>query len=121
MDKLRYGKYFDNLRPTSTKKVHVNWHRVKQSVQEMYQREMEEQGAILKELFIAREATEDSKAVDYLLWINYQWDLYVKNLQRGEFKFDNFIDFVQSDLSKDEELKEPDCYGSRKDSASDTV
>jgi hypothetical protein len=113
MDKLRYGKYFEEKRPQSRSTVYTNWHKVKWELQNEYQRELEAQGKVLRDIFLKREATENSTAVDYLLWINFQWDLYVKNLYRGEFKFDNFIDFVHSELSRVEELTESDCYGKR--------
>lgn len=106
MSRERYSKYFTETSPKSVTKTYTNWHQVKQGIQQMHQHELEEQGRILKAIFIDREATEDSRAVDYLLWLDFQWSLYQKNLKRAEFKFDNFVDFVQSDLVHDTELSE---------------
>lgn len=108
LDRIRYAAYFDDIKnPHDRSKLRTNWHQAKWDIQTDYMRKLEDQGKVLKDIFMAREAHEETRAVDYLLWINYQWELYVKNVQRGEFKFDNFIDFVQSDLSKNIELGEP--------------
>jgi hypothetical protein len=118
MDRLRYGKYFE------TKGSNVEGYPLPQAdftrkhfIQLEYQRTMEEQGAILRELFIAREATEDSKVVDYLIWIAWQWDLYEATMRKADVEHMEFLQFVQSDLSYAEELTEPDCYGKNRKSS----
>lgn len=112
MDKLRYGKYFD------TKDDGMQGYPLPQSdftrknfIQASYQREMEEQGAILREIFLEREATEDSKVVDYLNWLGWQWAIFEAYLKKPDSEAMEFLAFVQSDLSFAEELTEPDCYG----------
>lgn len=98
LDRLRYGKYFKQDIDRGGKVVDEDWHKVKWSLQQMHQRELEEQGAILKAIFLQREANESTKAIDYLLWISYQWDLYQSYLaDSGEDE--GFIRFVQSELS----------------------
>lgn len=103
MDRDRYGKYFQPTLDRGGKPLHERWFKVKVELQKMYQHELEDQGAVLKEIFLQREAREDTKAVDYLLWIGYQWDLYQIYLNDGG-EDEGFLRFVQSDLSRNEEL-----------------
>jgi len=112
LDRFRYGKYFSDRNPQDTSRVRTNWHKVKWEIQQEYQREMEQQGAILKDIFINRVAVEsDSNAVAYLQWLDWTWQLYCKNLQRPDFEDEGFVSFCQTDLIWSEELVEPDCYG----------
>ena len=98
LDKLRYGKYFAKSEEKRGKPIYEEWHKVKWNLQQMHQRELEEQGAILKDIFLQREANESTKAIDYLLWISYQWDIYQAYLADGG-EDEGFIRFVQSELS----------------------
>lgn len=104
LDKLRYGKSFDS--PVYTGKYSVNWHKVKQMLQLEYQAKLEAEGEILKDIWMEREATDESKAVDYLMWLDWMYSLYDKNLKHGEFEDEGFLRFVQSGLVFDEELSE---------------
>lgn len=98
LDRLRYGKYFQPSLEQRGNLLDESWHKVKWNLQMMYQREMERQGAILRAIFMEREANEDTLVVDYLLWISYQWDLYESYLKDGG-EDEGFIRFVQSELS----------------------
>jgi len=103
LDRDRYSKYFKPTLDRGGKPLHERWFKVKTELQKMYQRECEAQGAILRDIFLEREATEDTKVIDYLLWVNYQWELYQRFLGDGG-EDEGFVRFVQSDLSRNEEL-----------------
>jgi hypothetical protein len=75
--------------------------------------DLEKQGKILAEIYRKRVATETSRAVDYLLWLDFQWSLYQYALKDADYTDTGFVAFVQSDLSNKTELTEPECYGKR--------
>lgn len=104
LSKERYGKYFEPSLETGGALIEESWFKTKWNLQMMYQHEMEEQGAILRAIFLHREATEDTKVVDYLLWVSFVWELYQRALKDEEFEDEGFIRFVQSDLSLQEEF-----------------
>ena len=117
MDRFRYGKYFEKGDDMPGEPMLAEDFRCKNAIQGLYQQEMEKQGAILRAIYLAREATEDSKVVDYLGWIGWQWSLYQSYLKKVDAESSmEFLPFVQSSLSYCEELTEPDCYGKNRNS-----
>jgi hypothetical protein len=104
MDYDRYKKYFSKQDISCTSREYINWHQVKQNIQTFYQDECTEQGRVLKDIWIQRQAHAKSNAKDYLLWLDYQYTMYQKVLEEDIIKFDNFAQFVQSELSYNENL-----------------
>lgn len=106
LDKIRYGKYFHRRLDLGGIMLHENDHKVKRNIQMLYQSEMEQQGTILRSIFVKREAAEDSKVVNYLMWLDWQWTIYQRALSDEEYQDEGFVRFVQSDLTHATELTE---------------
>lgn len=104
LDKVRYAKYISTDREKTTS--YINWHHRKWNIQREYIKELEHNGPILRSIYVSRVAEDGSRAVDYLNWLSWVWELYCKNLKRDEFQDEGFIRFCQSDLIWDTELVE---------------
>jgi hypothetical protein len=102
MSRERYGRWFESEdRPVGNPiRWESNFER-KRTIQKLYQAEMEEQGQILREIFCKRVAQEESRAVDYLVWVATMYSTYLS--QPKEARVEPFLKFVQSDLAVKEE------------------
>lgn len=106
LDKTRYGKYFGPKMDMGGSQIYESDFKTKWYLQQMNQAEMIAQGITLNAIFQKKEASADSNAVTYLLWLDWQWSLYQKTLKDNTFMDEGFVRFVQSDLSNDVELTE---------------
>ena len=98
LDKERYAKYITKDYETDTS--YINWHHRKWNIQRAYAQELERNGPILRGIFVSRVAEDGDRAIDFLNWLGWTWQLYLKNLKRDDFQDEGFISFCDRQKNK---------------------
>ena len=102
LNKERYGQFFQDDIDDTGRYIEESEFDQKTSLQRLYQKQCEENGAVLRAIWLATYADDNSSARDYLAWLSASWSAYLEDQLKPDSGTLTFIEFMQSNIGRSE-------------------